>query len=333
MTTQGCPLAKWIIRRSGPEEKLLTVIRHRPGHTCPTAYIIVAMVAWEGVSQHMADMMYETVVYKAGKFGNPTPRGCATNQMRTCVCQGLDAETRGACFSFGCSMNRFFSTCKFASSKFEDIHKFRLSEEIEEKEWEDQLTTLASDVALLYKKNGTRIILQSVSNPDLRALKVHNFIFHYSLTFSKITEFEEQATDCRLGIRKGRPFSGVTACIDFCAHTHTDKNNMNNGCTVVDNTDEYGSRKGQDKKIASGALEILQKFPMDFMIRSTPLQCLKKKDSKSKKRLTPEHIQAFQAALKQFVAIESFAELNHSMFTRNVHKSAILFFLCLPITK
>ncbi|GIY46241.1 hypothetical protein CDAR_234601 [Caerostris darwini] len=303
MTTQGCPLAKWIIRRSGPEEKLLTVIRHRPGHTCPTAYIVVAMVAWEGVSQHMADMMYETVVYKAGKFGNPTPRGCATNQMRTCVCQGLDAETRGACFSFGCSMNRFFSTCKFASSKFEDIHKFRLSEEIEEKEWEDQLTTLASDVALLYKKMA----------PE---------------SFYNQTEFEEQATDCRLGIRKGRPFSGVTACIDFCAHTHTDKNNMNNGCTVVvtlskhkgwekpedeqlhvlpmyrvDNTDEYGSRKGQDKKIASGALEILQKFPMDFMIRSTPLQCLKKKDSKSKKRLTPEHIQAFQAALKQFVAI------------------------------
>ncbi|XP_018309964.1 tet methylcytosine dioxygenase-like isoform X3 [Mycetomoellerius zeteki] len=279
-TTQGCPMAKWIIRRSGIDEKILTVVKHRQGHKCPTAWIVVAMVAWEGVPTHEADRIYTLLSHKLNRFGLPTTRRCGTNEPRTCACQGLDPDTCGASFSFGCSWSMYYNGCKYARSK--TVRKFRLSVRSEEQEVEERMHVLATLLSPLYLSLA----------PE---------------AFNNQTQFEREASECRLGFKPGRPFSGVTACIDFCAHSHRDLHNMNNGCTVVvtltkhrtlskpedeqlhvlplyimDDTDEFGSKEGQEKKVRSGALEFLSKYPCEVRVRSVPLQPCRRHGKKRK---------------------------------------------------
>jgi len=205
-TSEDCPIAKWLLKRPGPHEKFLIVVKERYQHSCEFTFTVAAIISWEGIPRSLADQAYSEIAFKSSNFGTETDRQCAANKRKTCACQGFDMNYNGASYTFGCSWTMYHNICKFCRSS--DVHKFKLTDESAEGDLAHICEELTNSVAPMYKKLA----------PD---------------SFNNMGLFDIVASDCRIGAEGNRIFSGFTCVCDFCAHSHKDTNNMMGGATAV----------------------------------------------------------------------------------------------------
>uniref|UniRef100_A0A8C5LBX0 Methylcytosine dioxygenase TET n=1 Tax=Jaculus jaculus TaxID=51337 RepID=A0A8C5LBX0_JACJA len=275
-SSQGCPVAKWVIRRSSKEEKVVCLVRERPGHHCQTAVIVVLIMLWEGIPLPMADRLYSELTESLKSYnGHPTDRRCTLNENRTCTCQGVNPETCGASFSFGCSWSMYFNGCKFGRSPrprrfridpsspihtyYERItrgrnrkrrymkpervcpeHKAVVSKE---KNLEDNLQSLATELAPVYKQMAPVAYQNQVC-------------FGIFCLLCVVLEGSHSSS--------GKPGIHYGVC------TLTREDNRSLGVVPDDeqlhvlplyklaDTDEFGSVEGMEAKIKSGAIQVLK---------------------------------------------------------------------------
>jgi len=76
-----------IIRRSGPEEKVLVLTRRRRGHRCQHAVMVVGICVWDGIDERYATELYDYLCHLLPDNAEPTERRCGWNERSEPCCQ------------------------------------------------------------------------------------------------------------------------------------------------------------------------------------------------------------------------------------------------------
>ena len=210
----GCPIAKYVIRRKSFEEKFLVVVKNRKGHKCECQWIVMAIIKWDGIKAELADSIYEKMKDNLGPHGIALPRKCVANSEKTCACQGLNEEYKGASFTFGCSWGAAPGNgCKFGKPKFK-IGKpgFGTGKPgFETGKLGFQMSTKINKFKLAkgVNKNGKKTISRK-KEENVVEEAVHSLADEVSPMFKKfapesyknMTTFDHLAGDCRVGHSK-----------------------------------------------------------------------------------------------------------------------------------
>ena len=69
-----------VLRRESTKEKILGVVRQRPGHTCDFSFITISIVLWDGIPCEQADSLYTELTTTLNQYATPTGRKCGTNK-------------------------------------------------------------------------------------------------------------------------------------------------------------------------------------------------------------------------------------------------------------
>lgn len=152
-------------------------------------------------------------------LGKAYARQCETNSKKTCACQGTDNTYSGASFTFGCSWCMYYDGCKYGKGGMNKVKKFKLTNNnetsLETDNWRNQTDKGGLGLKERNLENTVNHLADQVGN------LFENVV---PQAFKNMTCRGGQAEKCRIGdSRKSgdeRPFSGVTAVSDFCAHAH-----------------------------------------------------------------------------------------------------------------
>ena len=171
----------------------------------------MAIIKWDGIKAKLADSIYEKMKENLGPHGIALSRKCVANSEKTCACQGLNEEYKGASFTFGCSWGAAPGDgCKFGKPKITTGNPgFETGKTgYETRKLEFQMSTKINKFKLAkgVNKNGKKTISRK-KEENVVSENVHSLADEVSPMFKKfapeafknMTTFDHLAGDCRVG--------------------------------------------------------------------------------------------------------------------------------------